>query len=189
MRARPVPAIAAALLLACQDFPQPSEPRFAGGAKDTLFQTSLSADPAGAASLTAEVEFGSEHVGSPFPPESHDNSFKAIDRLRPLTVVIQRGGSVTYQIAPCHQPAVYGAGTTPDDIAANVTEPIGVTGCPPDRINDPNGRIALAPPQSSVSAVWTTPPGTFDQPGTYLVICTTQVHFLFARMYGWVIVK
>jgi hypothetical protein len=38
-------------------------------------------------------------------------------------------------------------------------------------------------------AVWTTPPGTFDQPGTYLVICTTQVHFLFAKMYGWVIVK
>ena len=189
MRARPVPAIAAALLLACQDFPQPSEPRFAGGAKDTLFQTSLSADPAGAASLTAEVEFGSEHVGSPFPPASHDNSFKAIDRLRPLTVVIQRGGSVTYQIAPCHQPAVYGAGTTPDDITANVTEPIGVTGCPPNRINDPNGRIVLAPPQSSVSAGWTTPEGTFDQPGTYLVICTTQVHFLFAKMYGWVIVK
>jgi hypothetical protein len=188
MRVRPIPVIAAAMLLACQDMPQPSEPRF-GGPGDTLFQTSLSAEPAGAASLTAEVEFGSEHVGSPFPPAQHDNSFKAIDRLRPVTVVIQRGGSVTYEIAPCHRPAVYAAGTTPDDIDPNATEPIGVTGCPPDRINDPDGRIALAPPQSSVTAVWTTPPGTFDQPGTYLVICTTRVHFLLAKMYGWVIVK
>jgi hypothetical protein len=188
MRVRPIPAIAAALLLACQDLPQLSEPRFAGP-KDTLFQTSFSAEPAGAASLSAEVEFGSDRVGSPFPPAVHDNSFKAFDRLRPVTVVIQRGGSVTYEVYPCHRPAVYAADTTPDDIDANATEPIGVTGCPPDRINDPDGRIALAPPQSSVETEWTTPPGTFAQPGTYLVICTTQVHFLLAKMYGWVIVK
>jgi hypothetical protein len=88
-----------------------------------------------------------------------------------------------------YAPAAFTPGTTPDDIDANATEPIGVTGCPPDRINDPGDRIALAPPQSNVKAEWTTPPGTFDQPGTYLVICTTRVHFLFAGMYGWVIVK
>jgi hypothetical protein len=27
------------------------------------------------------------------------------------------------------------------------------------------------------------------EPGTYLVICTTLVHFVEAKMYGWVIVK
>ncbi|HET6361312.1 MAG TPA: hypothetical protein VFH11_04580 [Gemmatimonadota bacterium] len=32
-------------------------------------------------------------------------------------------------------------------------------------------------------------PGTFDEPGTYLVICTTFVHFTVAKMYGGVIVK
>ena len=33
------------------------------------------------------------------------------------------------------------------------------------------------------------PPGTFDQPGKYLVICTTFVHFQFAKMYAFVIVE
>jgi len=36
---------------------------------------------------------------------------------------------------------------------------------------------------------WTTPPGTFEEPGIYLVICTTLEHFEEAKMYGWVIVK
>jgi plastocyanin len=31
--------------------------------------------------------------------------------------------------------------------------------------------------------------GTFDKPGRYLVICTTDLHFIFAEMYGWVTVK
>ena len=58
-----------------------------------------------------------------------------------------------------------------------------------DRINDPTGRIALAPPQSLEEKDWTTPPGTFDQPGKYLVICTTFVHFQFAKMYSYVVVS
>jgi hypothetical protein len=180
MRVSPIPALAAALLLACQDAPEPAAPNAS---------PALAADPSSAATLTAEVEFGSEDVGSPFPPGEHDRSFHAFDKLRPRTVVIQRGGSVTYLVDECHQPAVYAPGTEPGDIDVTLTEPIGVAACPPDRINDPNGRLALAPPQTDVETVWTTPAGTFDQPGTYLVICTTFVHFFFAQMYGWVIVK
>lgn len=166
---------AAALLISC-DQSKPAGPNFA-------------LDPSGAASLTATVEFGSDDHGTTFPPATHDNSFHSQDKLFPRAVVIQRGGSVTYAIDECHQPAVYAPGIDDEDINTALTQPIGVAGCPPDRINDPHGRIALAPPQTASEKTWTTPPGTFDQPGTYLVICTTRVHFVFAKMYGWVIVK
>jgi hypothetical protein len=171
---------AAALLFACEDT-KPVEPRNELG-PDLSLATS-------AATLTAEVHFGTDETGSPFPPAQHDQSFHSFDKLFPRTVVIQRGGSVTYEIYPCHQPAVYEPGTKPEDIDVSLTEPIGVAICPPDRINDPTGRLALAPPQTTVEAEWTTPPGTFDEPGVYLVICTTFVHFRFANMYGWVIVQ
>jgi hypothetical protein len=36
---------------------------------------------------------------------------------------------------------------------------------------------------------WTSPAGTFDQPGTYLVICAIVPHFVEAKMYAWVVVK
>jgi hypothetical protein len=149
----------------------------------------LEANAAQSHPLNVEVEFGSDHVGSPFPPAQHDRSFHAFDKIRPRTVVIRRGGSVTFEVDECHQPAVYAPGTTPGDIDVSLTEPIGVAECPPDRINDPTNRIALGLPQQAGEADWTTPPGTFDQPGKYLVICTTFVHFVFAKMYAWVIVK
>jgi hypothetical protein len=176
-------SLALLLLLACDDMSKTTSPA----------QSSLSGDgntpTLAPASLEAEVEFGSDHVGSPFPPAQHDNSFHAFDKIRPHVVHLKVGGSIEYEIYPCHQPAVYQPGTTPSDIDVSLTEPIGVTGCPPDRINDPNGRIALAPPQSLEEKDWTTPPGTFDQPGRYLVICTTFVHFQFAKMYSYVIVS
>jgi len=57
-------------------------------------------------------------------------------------------------------------------------------------INDPDGRVALSPPLDfSDHQQWTTPGGTFDEPGRYLVICTTLPHFAEADMYGWVIVQ
>jgi hypothetical protein len=180
MRLKLTAAMVVALALACQDSPQPIEPNARAAA--------LAAQDANLP-LTAEVEFGSDAVGTEFPPGEHDKSFHAFDKLRPVTVVIQRGGSVTYEVDECHQPAVYQPGTRPEDIDVTLLEPIGLTECPPDRINDPDGRIALAPPQSETEADWTTPPGTFDNPGTYLVICTTRVHFVLAKMYGWVIVK
>ena len=176
-------SLTAVLLLACSDqtdlpTANPDAALTGGGVFD-----------AAGLSLEAEVEFGIEEgkVGSNFP-ETHDRSFHAIDKIRPRTVTIAQGGSVTYEIYPEHQPAVYEPGTRPEDIDTSQTEPIPLF---PDleRITDADGRIALAPDQSLEEKEWTTPPGTFDEPGRYLVICTTLVHFVEANMYSWVIVK
>src|SRR5690349_16306819 len=74
-------------------------------------------EPAGAAALspaagaTAVVRFGINELGSPFPPQlRHDHSSTAADMLVPQTVVIARGGSVTFQIDEVHQAAVYRPG-------------------------------------------------------------------------------
>ena len=161
-----------------------------------LLAAALSSAPAQEAPSHAEVEFGSDHVGSPFPPPSgHDRSGHSSHKMFPRTVTIARGGSVTFEVYPIHQPAVYGPGKEPGEIrvTAATLEDLTVP-CVPQTledfvIDDPNGRIALAPPQTCAETEWTTPPGTFDQPGRYLVICTTRPHFVEDRMYGWVIVK
>ncbi len=141
------------------------------------------------------VHFGLEHAGSPFPPPSgHDASGHSRDSIVPFTVVIQRGGSVTYEIEPFHQPAVYRPGVVPTDIQLNPTTLKGLSlPCLPQPleqfvIDDPTGRVALGPGQACEEQIWTTPAGTFDQPGRYLVICTTVPHFNLG-MWGWVIVK
>lgn len=142
----------------------------------------FSAGAGGGISATADVEFGSDEEQNPTRSEH------AADKIRPHTVVIARGGSVTYEIYPEHQPAVYQPGTRPEDIDTSQTEPIpGFPGLA--RITDTNGRIALAPDQTPDEKEWTTPPGTFDNPGRYLVICATLVHFVESNMYSYVIVK
>jgi hypothetical protein len=95
---------------------------------------------------------------------------------------------VTFEIYPLHQPAVYAPGTRPTDIDVTQTEPIPVLPVL-SRITDAANRLAVGPDQAFVEQEWTTPPGTFDQPGRYLVICATTVHFVEAHMYAWVIVK
>ena len=139
----------------------------------------------------AEVEFGIDEgaVGTNFPPGSHDGSFHAFDKVRPHTVTIARGGSVTYEIYPLHQPAVFAPGTRPEDVDTSQTGPIPVFPALDRIVIDDPALVALAPDQTLDEKVWTTPPGTFDEPGKYLVICTTFVHFTVANMYGWVIVK
>lgn len=141
------------------------------------------------------VEFGRDNVGSPFPPpDGHDASGHARDKMFPRTVVLASGGSVTFKMGTVHQVAVYSPGTEPSDIVISpatledVTMEFGVF-IPNFRINDPTNRIALGSPQSLFPSEWTTPPGTFDQPGLYLVICTTVPHFAAANMYAWVRVK
>ena len=177
---RTVPALA--LLLAACD--QPADPSAAGAPAPTL-----------ALAATATVRFGINELGSPFPPQAgHDHSSTAADMLVPQTVVIARGGSVTFRIDEVHQAAVYRPGILPGDIRVDGTTledadlGFGIV-IPQFRINDPNGRLALALPQSLIEHTWTTPPGTFDAPGRYLVICTSAPHFVLNRMYGWVIVR
>jgi hypothetical protein len=151
--------------------------------------------PSLAVAATTTVRFGINELGSPFPPQDrHDHSSTAADMLVPQTVVISRGGSVTFRIDEVHQAAVYRPGVLPGDIRIDGTTlesadlGLGIV-LPQFRINDSNGRLALAPAQALVDRTWTTPPGTFAEPGRYLVICTSAPHFVLNRMYGWVIVQ
>jgi hypothetical protein len=138
---------------------------------------------------SATVRFGNDDVGSPFPPiEDHDASGNGKFNLIPRTVTIAEGGSVTYDIFVrfgFHEPKVYDVGTTPDDI--DVQLPIAQNLF----INEDEGLIATGPRVGVAvgTATWTTPAGTFDEPGRYLVLCNFAPHFAEFGMYGWVEVK
>ena len=133
---------------------------------------------------SAVVRFGNDDVGSPFPPiTDHDQSGNGKFNLIPRTVTIARGGSVTYDILirfGFHEPKVYDVGTTPDDIQGGFPF-----------IDDNDGLIASGPRVGAAmgTETWTTPAGTFDEPGRYLVLCNFAPHFAEFGMYGWVNVK
>lgn len=129
---------------------------------------------------TATVRFGNLQAGSPFPPAEHDASFNGEDNVIPRTVVISRGGTVSFENDGFHWATIYRPGTTPDDID--------VPPFPPESnifINDFDnpGFVAAAPGPVS----WTSPPLT--QSGRYLMICNVTPHFAFAGMYGTIIVQ
>lgn len=181
-------SIAVLALAACQDVGPDSGPLTPTASVPSQVKGGQEAGPP----MHAEVEFGIDEgaVGSHFPPAQHDRSFHSYDKLRPATVTIRAGGSVTFEVYPLHQPAVYEPGVRPEDIDAEETEPIVIDGqtlpFPLVRITDSDGRIAMGPAQSFTETEWTY---TFEEPGRYLVICTTWAHFTEANMYGWVIVK
>ena len=136
---------------------------------------------------SATVLFGNDDVGSPFPPiTEHDESGNGKFNLIPRTATIAQGGSVTYDILVrfgIHWPALYAAGTTPDEIEV-LAFPF---------VNDPTGRLARgtmvgpAAPGTAATGTWTTP--TLNQPGRYLVLCNFAPHFAEFDMYGWISVK
>jgi plastocyanin len=139
------------------------------------------------------VKFGMNDHGSPFDPAAgHDHSGQAKDLLIPRTVVIAAGGQVQFEIDPFHRVNVYRAGTAPDDIDVSklinfVSGPVFI---PNFVIDDATNRIAQSPPfQFAIDQTWTTPVGTFNTPGRYLVMCNFLPHFVANDMYGWVIVK
>lgn len=144
--------------------------------------------------MHAEVHFGTDQAGSPFPPPSgHDQSTHASHKMFPRTITIARGGTVSFEIYPLHRPAIYAPGKAVKDVVTTNRSDLSLP-CLPQTLtdfvfDDPVGRVALAPPQSCEEADWESPPGTFDQPGQYLVVCTTVPHFVDDQMYGWVIVK
>ena len=135
---------------------------------------------------TATVQFGLTDVGTSYPPSAdHDASAHARDNLVPRTVVIDQGGTVTFNVpAGAHQIAIYAPGTTPEDInTAALT-----TSCPgsaPRLINDATNRIALI--THACGAAWQAH-YIFEKPGRYLVICAFLPHFE-VGMYGWVEVR
>lgn len=154
-------------------------------------QPSLDAKPGqgGTGAASAVVQFGDHEAGSPFPPAVHDRSFHAKDKIVPRTVTIDRGGEVRFEIGPEHQVAIFEPGTEPEDIDATQTVEDPALPGPLERIVFDEGRVALSPGPTGGHTTWTTPDGTFDEPGRYLMICTTNLHFLDAEMYGWIEVR
>lgn len=171
-----------ALALSCGDA--------ATGVSRERVLTDVAASTAVGLPSNAVVTFGRTGVGSPFPPPSgHDASGHAYDKVLPHTVNISAGGSVTFNILPIHAVAIYDDGTEPSDITLSPATlddlVLGPVTLPDFVINDPANRIAQGPAPLFAGS-WTTPAGTFDTPGTYLVICTILPHFADAKMYAYV---
>jgi hypothetical protein len=106
-------------------------------------------------------------------------------QLIPNEVKVKAGGAVNFIISGLHQPIVYDAGTQPGDIDENATTPSTGTPLGLPLINDSTDRIyrGLDPslfPRDRVEVVH------FSKPGTYLVICGVQAHFVNDDMFGFV---
>lgn len=186
MRHRLSILVLAAAAVGCGETPTPTAP-----------EAPSLAVRAAAHAATAVISFGRDDVGSSFPPPSgHDRSFHAIDKVRPRQVNLAAGGTVTFQMGTFHQVAIYAPGTAPEDIDVSSTidltapppAPPGTVIIPDFLIDDPTSRLARGP-FSFAPMDWNSPAGTFDTPGTYLVICTVVPHFTGAKMYAWVTVK
>lgn len=135
----------------------------------------------------ATVSFGSWPTDPPFdrfappPPGPPPN----VHELFPYTTTIKAGGSVNFIIAGFHIVAVYGPGSTFDSVNGSILMPIpgAPTGFPPV-INDSLNRIYRGANPITLSQD-RTEVVNFPDPGTYLVICAFQPHFL-DRMHGFV---
>jgi plastocyanin len=143
---------------------------------------------------SATIRFGNDTVGSGFPtPLGHDQSGHARDNLIPRTVVIDKGGTVTFEMGgPVHQVGIYADGTKPEDVvrAGAVHKAPPCPQAPPavyiTGAGDPNFIAVAGQPRCSGGAA--TQSYTFNTPGTYLVICMFIPH-LDLGMYGWVEVR
>jgi plastocyanin len=107
----------------------------------------------------------------------------------PRTVVIDVGGTVTFNTVGVHQIAIYAPGTTPDDIDTSILVPT-PAGCPkpggaPLLIDDPENRVALLTRSCPAPVALHY---KFEKPGRYLVICAFLPHFQ-VQMWGWVEVR
>ena len=152
--------------------------------------TAVGGSSAVSSPLSATVRFGNDTVGSKFPtPTGHDQSGHARDNLIPRTVVIDQGGTVTFEMGGrVHQVGIYDDGTTPEQVSRAGAAP--KAGCPPapyiTGVGDPNLVTILGQPICAGGAA--TVSYTFQTPGRYLVICTFIPHLDLA-MYGWVEVR
>jgi plastocyanin len=106
-------------------------------------------------------------------------------QLFPNKVTIKAGDVVNFINSGTHQLIVYDDGTEPGDIDADLTTPS--TGDPAGTplIDDPTNRIYRGPdptlfPRDRSEVLH------FPNPGTYLVICGLQSHFVEDRMFGFV---
>jgi plastocyanin len=135
----------------------------------------------------ATVSFGAWPTEPPFdriaaPPPGPPRN---VHELIPYTATIKAGGTVNFVIAGVHVVAVYGPGSTFESVDGSITMPL--PGAPagfPPVINDSVNRIYRGANPVMLSQD-RTEVVHFDEPGTYLVICAFQPHFL-ERMHGWV---
>jgi plastocyanin len=134
----------------------------------------------------ATVSFGAWQTDPPFDrfPNSSPGA-RNQHRVIPKQVRIRAGDVVNFINSGTHQLIVYDDGTEPGDIDADLT--ILSTGVPADTplIDDPTNRIYRGPdptlfPRDRSEVVH------FPNPGTYLVICGLQSHFVEDRMFGFV---
>jgi plastocyanin len=154
------------LLANCSDSPMPVAP----GGTVLMNEESALQGP----SSSAVMVFGNPDAGTPYPPQTHDQSLHGKDRVIPGTVVIEAGGTVTFEVTTrAHRVAVYDQGVRPEDITVG----------PGPLVLDPTNRLAF---QSTPTPTFSY---TFTKPGRYLVICAATRHFVVANMWGWVIVK
>ena len=103
------------------------------------------------------------------------------------TVVMDKGGTATFNAVGIHQIAIYEDGKQPEDVNTNTLVAMPCPNLPPFRINDSDGRIAIngANPVGCGPRTYT---HTFREAGRHLVICEVLPHFNI-RMYGWVVVR
>ena len=129
-----------------------------------------------------------DRMGTPFAPIAPN-----VHALLPQTVTIKEGGSVNFVLAGFHQVLVYAPGTKPEDINTSVLLPIPMAPAVVGLIDDSTNRIFRGLDPRAVNT-----PATpnllfqdrvevvgFSTSGTYLVICSVNVHFA-DGMFGWV---
>jgi hypothetical protein len=136
----------------------------------------------------ATVSFGQWQTDPPldrFPNSSPQdgNNHEVI----PGNVIIKADGAINFIISGLHQPIIYDVSTQPVDIDADLTTPSTGTPAGVPLIDDPEHRLyrGLDPslyPRDRGEVVH------FPKPGTYLVICGVQGHFVDDGMYGYVTV-
>jgi hypothetical protein len=137
----------------------------------------------------ATISFGQWAIDPPldrFP----NNSPRAANNheLIPARVRIPADGAVNFLISGFHQPIIYDVGTKPDDIDATQTAPSTGTPAGVALIDDPTHRLyrGLDPSLQSQDRE----EGVYlEKPGTYLVICGVQGHFVNDQMYGYITVR
>ena len=189
----PTVLVAGSLLLAACNEQAVTEVRTQAATASAVRATTQSSASAARQGDTPVVKFGQNEHGSPFNPAiQHDHSSQAKDLLIPRTVVIPVGGQVTFEIDPFHRVNIYRPGTVPGDIDVSklIDFQSGPVFIPKFVIDDPTNRIAQGPAfQFAIDQTWTTPLGTFNAPGRYLVMCSFLPHFAQNDMYGWVIVQ
>ena len=143
---------------------------------------------------SADVQFGTPNVGSPFPVGPppiviHDASPNAQFNLVPRTAVVAAGGTVTFTVGVAgptsphtvpHQVAVCKLGVGLDDVHVPASGTF---------INDLVNCPVLGPPSTSTTVQKQFTGTGFSEPGRYLVLCNLRPHFTEFAMYGWVNVR